>query len=90
MELSWFNIFAAAWISTWVLSIIRLYLPAVRIMSIHYPESAAVRFRWVGLLAFSGLAFKFVPVLLPIILVDNLRDRFVKSYIDGVMERDNK
>ena len=90
MELSWFSILAAAWLSTWVLSLIRLYLPAVRIMSIHYPESAAVKFRWAGFIVFSGLAFIFVPVMLPIILDDNLQEKFIKSYIDGVMGLERK
>ena len=85
MELNWFSILAAAWLSTWVLSLLRLYLPAMKLMSIHYPQSAAVKFRWAGFFVFSGLAFIFVPVLLPIVLMDNLRERFVKSYIEGVM-----
>ena len=90
MELSWFNILAAAWLSTWVLSLIRLYLPAMKIMSIHYPEHTAVRFRWFGFFIFGGLALLAVPVLLPVILDDNLRDRFIKSYIEGVMGLERK
>ena len=85
MELNWFNILAAAWLSTWVLSLVRLYLPAVKVMSIHYPTHTAVRFRWLGFFIFAGLSFIVAPVLLPVILDDNLQEKFVKSYIEGVM-----
>ena len=90
MELSWFSILAAAWLSTWVLSLIRLYLPAVRIISIHYPEHTAVRFRWLGFFIFGGLSFIAAPVLLPVVLDDNLQEKFIKSYIDGVMGLERK
>jgi len=85
MELSWFNILAAAWLSTWVLSLVRLYLPAVKVMSIHYPTHIAVKFRWLGFFIFGGLALLVAPILLPVVLDDTLRNKFVKSYIEGVM-----
>ena len=84
MELSWFNILAAAWLSTWVLRLIRLYLPAMRIMTIHYPTHTAVKYRCFGFGIFGGLALVAVPILLPVILDDILRERFIKSYIEGV------
>ncbi len=86
MELNYINVITAFWITTVLISVWRLWWPSMQILRLVKPKSLVVKWWLLNAVIFSIMAIPMAPILLPSVLSERLRFRFVTSYVGAIDE----
>ena len=86
MELNYINVLLAFWIVTVIMAVWRLWWPATQILQLIKPNAIVVKWWFASAVIFSIMALVMAPVLLPSILSEKHRFRFVSSYVGAINE----
>jgi len=86
MELNYINVITAFWITTVLISVWRLWWPCMQILRLTKPKSLVVKWWLLNAVIFSIMAIPMAPILLPSVLSERLRFRFVTSYVGAIDE----
>tara|TARA_E500000178_G_C16948341_1_gene719946 strand:- start:248 stop:505 length:258 start_codon:yes stop_codon:yes gene_type:complete len=84
MELNYTNIIIGFWIATVIMAVWRLWWPAISVLKQVKPDSITVKWWFLSGIIFSIMSCFIAPLLLPAVLHEKYRFRFVASYIEAV------
>jgi hypothetical protein len=80
-----YNYIAVVWLATWLMVIIRLYLPSMKFLGKIKASHAVYRYRHINLVFFSCFTFFFVPLLILPVLSNKHQSLFIRSYLGGIL-----
>ncbi len=83
---SQYSIILAAWLSTWLLTQWRVFLPSIMLLREIDISNPSYRFWPATWVLFGILSLVSVPVMLIPVLSDKYRDIFVKSYVNNLLK----
>ena len=84
MELNYIDLFIAFWFATVMMAVVRLWWPALTVLKLVKPDTVIVKWWFVSGILFVLMSCIVAPLLLPAVLHEKYRFRFVASYIEAV------
>ena len=84
MELNYTNILIGFWLATVLMSVWRLWWPAITMLKLIKPDSITVRWWFLSGIVFAIMSCIVAPLLLPAVLHEKYRFRFVATYVEAV------
>lgn len=80
-----YNYIVVAWVTTWIMVLIRVYFPAMKFLGQVAPDNAVYKYRYLNLLLFGAAAFLMLPFFLAPVFSNQYRLIFIKNYIQGIL-----
>ena len=84
MELQLLNVLIAGYVSLWVMTILFLYVPAIRVLSVYDKNNIVYKHKWAGGIIFAVFSLFATPFIFPCLFSDHLKGVFLKSYLKAV------
>tara|TARA_Y100001951_G_scaffold102945_1_gene110689 strand:+ start:799 stop:1074 length:276 start_codon:yes stop_codon:yes gene_type:complete len=85
-----YNWILPLWLASWIFVMYRLFYPSMLILRQVDPENMAYRWRYLTFILFAGMALFTTPILMVPALSDKYRDGFMKNYIKGLLQADER
>ena len=88
MDTGYMEYILAYWLSAWILSIIRLMIPALKLIRILDKDNIVVRKKVTGYLASLIIFLVASPFLVYPLLSEKARENFLVDFCEAVLRRD--